>query len=97
MKKRTFTIIDYPKLGETSGRYVSTSPHRAAYKVLTHLSKKADVSNETKKLLMFTIKETTRGSKNNEYTYKGTRVKLETPTVVNNISFNYKNILYRVK
>lgn len=59
------------------GRFTGLTPYQAANKALSsyyRANPKSKVSQIT-----FTIKESTRGSKRNEYTYNGKREKLTTP------------------
>lgn len=59
------------------GRFTGLTPYQAANKALSsyyRANPKSKVSQIT-----FTIKESTRGSKRNEYTYNGKREKLATP------------------
>lgn len=98
MINRSFTILDYPNNGETSGRYISKTPKRAAQKAFTILSRKIDLKNTNKKnLLVFTIKETTQNSGNREYKYAGMRVELVKPLIKirdgKEIIYRYKNVI----
>jgi hypothetical protein len=95
---RSFTIVDFPKKGETYGRYISKYPKNAAKKAFTKLSSMIDLKNSNrKKFLIFTIKETTKNSNKNMYKYIGTRIKLYEPIIIEkngkNIVYKYKNII----
>jgi len=96
MINRTFTLIDYPEVGDNYGRYISPTPGRAAHKAFSKLCRKIDLKNtNSKNFLVFTIQEI--GNKNKQYKYAGTRVKLARPLNINiggkNVNFNYKNII----
>lgn len=98
MTDRTFTIVDYPKRGDTYGRYIASHPIYAAKKALTQLSRKIDLENTNKKnIMVFTIRETTNNSNKNLYKYAGTRIKLDKPLVVKRngkkIVYKYRNII----
>lgn len=78
-KKRTFKI----KLADAEfcSRITGSTPKQAASKALTLLiNQKKKAGKAQKGKLVFTIKETTRGSKGKEYSYQGEKVKLKTPT-----------------
>jgi len=78
-KKRTFKI----KLADTEfcSRITGSTPKQAASKALTLLiNQKKKAGKPIKGKQVFTIKETTRGSKGKEYSYQGEKVKLKTPT-----------------
>ena len=86
------------------GRFTGLTPYQAANKALSsyyRANPKSKVSQIT-----FTIKESTRGSKRNEYTYNGKREKLSTPVeypiksadgTVRTIRKAFKNRLTKVK
>lgn len=98
-KRRKFTLVDFPKVGDTYGNYTGTNPRRAASKAFTKLAKLYNFKNSTDdyNFIQFTIKEITPNSSNKEYTFHGTRVKLYKPTIVNHngkiIKYYYKNII----
>lgn len=98
-RKRHFTIVDFPKQGDTHGNYSGVTPRRAASKAFTQLAKLYNFKNSTNdyKYISFTIRERARNNVNKEYTFYGTRVKLFKPTVVNHngkkIKYYYKNII----
>lgn len=78
-KKRTFKI----KLNDNEfcSRITGHTPKQAASKALTLIvNQKKKAGGAVKGKVIFTIKETTRGSKGKEYVYQGEKVKLKTPT-----------------
>nr|QFG73952.1 MAG: hypothetical protein [Megaviridae environmental sample] len=78
-KKRTFKIV--LSEGEFSSRITGNTPKQAANKALTRLIKQRRVNKKpTTGKIEFTIKETTRGSKQKTYSYVGQQQKLPTPT-----------------
>ncbi len=82
-----------------AGRFTGLTPYQAANKAL---SKYFRENKAVKSKISFTIKESTRSSKRNEYTYTGKRVKLETPIEYSIgegklITKRYKNKLTKVK
>ena len=96
---RVFTIVDYPNIGETYGKYTGKHPGDAADKVLTVLAKKVNLKNTDKKnFIFFTIRDISSNknnksnNKNNksnnkngkEYSYIGTRVELYKPVKLDN-------------
>lgn len=103
---RVFTIVDYPNVGETYGKYTGKYPGDAADKVLTDLAKKVNLKNtDEKNFIFFTIRDITpnknnRNSKNNrdkEYTYIGTRVQLYEPVKLDNGRIvRYRNNITRL-
>ena len=97
---RSFTIVDFPKNGETYGRYLANTPKGAANKAFSTLSRIIDLKyTNHKNLMVFTIRETTRNNNNNykEYKYVGTRVELVEPHKVKrgnkNIEYRFRNII----
>ena len=86
------------------GRFTGLTPYQAANKALSsyyRANPKSKVSQIT-----FTIKESTRGSKRNEYSYNGKREKLKTPVeypiksadgTVRTITKAFKNRLTKIK
>jgi len=89
---RVFTIVDYPNVGETYGKYTGKHPGNAADKVLTELAKKVNLKNSNEKnFIFFTIRDISSGK---EYSYIGTRVELYKP--VNSKSKTYINNLTQV-
>jgi len=98
MPDRYFTIIDFPKLGNTYGRYKGKYPSNAASKSFSQLAKIINLKNSNQKNhMVFTIQEITQGSNHKKWTYVGTRVELNQPIVkkIGNktVKFNYKNII----
>merc|ERR1712159_514667 len=59
------------------GRFTGLTPYPAANKALSSYYRANPKSKVS--LITFTIKESTRGSKRNEYSYNGKREKLKTP------------------
>jgi len=80
-KKRTFKI----KLDDNlySSRITGNTPKQAASKALTLLIKQNQKEGKNIDKINFTIKETTRSSKQKTYNYVGYRIKLDTPTIYN--------------
>lgn len=85
------------------GRFTGISPYQAACKAL---SKYYRDTKKPKKEITFQIRESTRGSRRSEHTYRGGRVKLDTPieyTIKSSdgeervITKCYKNRLTKVK
>jgi len=94
---RVFTIVDYPNVGETYGKYTGKHPGDAADKVLTELAKKVNLKNSNEKnFIFFTIRDISlnKNNKSNnnksnnkngkEYSYIGTRVELYKPVKLDN-------------
>ena len=78
-KKRTFKI----KLEDEKfcSRITGNTPKQAASKALTLLiNQRKSQGKQVKGKVIFTIKETTRGSKGKEYSYQGEKIKLKQPT-----------------
>jgi len=100
-KKRTFKI----KLEDEKfcSRITGNTPKQAASKALTLLvNQKKQQGKSVKGKVVFTIKETTRGSKGKEYSYQGEKIKLKQPTTykikssngeVKEIINKYKNVI----
>ena len=91
--------VQLPGSEEYSGRFTGSTPYQAANKAL---SKYFRVTEKPKSVVTFSIRESTRGSKHNVYTYEGHRVKLETPVTYtigegNTITKHHKNQLKKVK
>ena len=86
--------------GETyEGRFTGLTPYQAANKAL---SKYYRETAKPKKQIRFTIRESTRGSKRNVYTYNGRREKLANPVEYSikdgrTIVKKFKNRLVKVK
>ena len=91
--------VQLPGNEEYSGRFTGSMPYQAASKAL---SKYYRTNNNPKSTITFTIKESTRGSGRNHYTYEGHRVKLDKPVEYSiaggsTITKAYKNHLKKVK
>lgn len=99
MRKRTFKI----SLGD--GKYCSRitgqTPKQAASKALTLIINQTLASGQkpSKGKLIFKIRETTRGSKQKEYSYQGEKVKLKVPTTykIHAANGDVKEIVNRFK
>lgn len=81
------------------GRFTGRTPYQAANKALSRYFRSTD---EPETVVTFTIRESTRGSKNKVYTYEGQREELETPIEYtvgdgNTIVKHHKNRLRKVK
>ena len=86
------------------GRFTGLTPYQAANKALSSYYRANPKSKVSK--ITFTIKESTRGSKRNEYTYNGKREKLSTPVeypiksadgTIRTIRKAFKNRLTKIK
>lgn len=82
-----------------TGRYTGSTPYQAANKAL---SKYFRTCEAPKSVITFSIRESTRGSKHNVYTYEGHRIKLDEPVSYtigdgNTITKHHKNQLKKVK
>ena len=104
-KSRSFKI-KLPNDEDFSGRFTGLTPYQAANKALSKYFRTSDNNNISNDQVLFSIKESTRGSKRQEYTYKGSRIKLEQPityTIKSSdgvdriITKQYKNQLIKVK
>ena len=84
MSNNTYTI-EKSESGFTGGRYNSKTPGGAAKKAATRLFK-----NTNKKVIKFTIRQTTQGSDKKLYKYEAKRIKLDKPVVIT-IKGNEKN------
>jgi len=93
--RRVFTIVDYPNVGETYGKYTGKHPGDAADKVLTELAKKVNLKNSNEKnFIFFTIRDISSGK---EYSYIGTRVELYKPVKLDNgIIVKFRNNITRL-
>lgn len=93
MNKRSFTILEIQSNNKNinkkiGGRYISKTPSGAAKKAFSKILNK----NKDKYFkLVLKIKETTRNSKNKEFTYNLSRVFKKNPKIVN---INGKEIIY---
>lgn len=95
MKKHRYTIVDFPKPGDTYGEYLGETPGRAASKAFTQLSRLAGMKNgNAKNFMVFTVRDLDTGK---PYKYVGTRVALNEPIVrkINNttVKYRYRNII----
>lgn len=89
-----------------TGRFTGLTPYQAANKALSKYFRGLENNVESDAQVNFSIRESTRGSKRHEYTYKGSRIKLEQPITYTIKSENgearvitkqYKNQLIKVK
>ena len=102
-RTRSFKVL-LPDSEEYEGRFTGLTPYQAANKAL---SKYYRETQKPKKQIQFSIRESTRGSRRNVYTYNGRREKLKTPVEyqikpkdggeARVIVKNYKNRLTKVK
>lgn len=95
---RSFKVM-LPGGENYEGRFTGLTPYQAANKAL---SKYYRETNKPKKQIRFSIRESTRGSKRNVYTYNGRREKLATPVEYSikdgrTIVKKFKNRLVKVK
>jgi hypothetical protein len=74
---RTFTVEATPVKGGEGGRFTGKSPSQAAKKAGRALLKLG-----TKRQIKFTLREMTQGSDKKEFKYTATKVKLDTPKVI---------------
>jgi hypothetical protein len=91
---------------EFTGRFTGLTPYQAANKALSKFFRNNENNNLSSEPVVFSIKESTRGSKRHTYTYKGLRVKLDqaiTYTIKSAsgeervITKQYKNQLIKIK
>lgn len=99
VEKKRYTIVDYPKKGETYGIYMSASPKQAGSKAFTQLARMSKSKNTNKKnAIVFTIKNM---DNDKLYKYSGTRVELDKPVVkkIGNkeVVYRFKNIITALK
>jgi len=92
MKSRSFTILvdslsPEGKL-ENGGRFLGTSPMQAAKKAFTQITRNLSKGKECK--YIFSIQETTHGSKKRQFTYCGTKTRLSKPTEISKNGNSYK-------
>lgn len=90
---RTFKI-DESNISVSGGRYVSDSPYAAAMKAASKLFLKAKDKKENKKKIIFSLRETTRGSNKEVFKYEATQVKYDKPIIRN---INGVEIVYKFK
>jgi len=104
-KSRSFKV-KLPNDEDFSGRFTGLTPYQAANKALSKYFRTNDNNNISDDQVLFSIKESTRGSRRHEYTYKGTRIKLDQPITYTIKSIDgedriitkqYKNQLTKVK
>ena len=95
MSNNTYTI-EKSESGFVGGRYNSKTPGGAAKKAATRLFK-----NTNKKVIKFTIRQTTQGSDKKLYKYEAKRIKLDKPVVItikgNEIKYEYKTVITALK
>ena len=95
---RSFKVM-LPGGENYEGRFTGLTPYQAANKAL---SKYYRETSKPKKKIRFSIRESTRGSKRNVYTYNGQREKLLTPVEYSikdgrTIVKRFKNRLVKIK
>lgn len=91
--QRSFSVVGAKKVNgcNTShheGRYLSTTPRGAADKAFTQHCRMKKIKGRC--TLFMTMRETTRGSKGKEYTYKLTRELLEEPVQLKGYQIRYR-------
>jgi hypothetical protein len=94
-KVKTYTILDFPKEGETYGKFQGNIPKKAADKALNLLMKFVDFNDDYRgKFVVFNLQNV---ENKKEYKYVGSRIKLEKPRVVykngTRVEYLYKNII----
>lgn len=89
-----YTVIDFPKSGDTYGKFKSKSPKRAAKKAFSKLAKLTKIENGNGKFIVFTIMNIHTQKR---YKYIGTRVKLVKPKEIiisgKKIIYKYDNVI----
>ena len=104
-KSRSFKV-KLPSDEGFTGRFTGLTPYQAANKALSKYFRGLENNVDIDVQVNFSIRESTRGSKRHEYTYKGSRIKLEQPITYTIKSDNgesrvitkqYKNQLIKVK
>jgi hypothetical protein len=105
-KTRSFKV-QLPGEEDYTGRFTGLTPYQAANKALSkYFRNQENVNLSENNQVLFSIKESTRGSKRNVYNYKGSRVKLDTAITYTIksvdgtervITKQYKNQLIKVK
>ena len=93
IKKKNFTIVDFPQDGKTYGTFNAINSKIAADEAFSHIYANVNIGDDsTGKFIVFTIKET---NTNRHYKYIGTRIKLENPVKndTSNKVYNYKNVV----
>ena len=105
LRTRSFKV-QLPDETEFRGRFTGLTPYQAANKALSKYFRNNENTNLDTGYVLFSISESTRGSKRSIYTYKGTRIKLEkaiTYSIKSStgedriITKQYKNQLVKVK
>lgn len=91
--------VQLPGTSEYTGRFTGLTPYQAANKALSKFFRE---NKGSKGEITFSIRESTRGSKRNTYTYNGKREKLEVPVKYSiqdgrEIVKEYKNKLTKIK
>ncbi len=98
--KRSFTIVSVSdkagkKKGKANlgGRFISTTPAGAARKAGTHICRNSNVRGRC--TLHITVKETTRGSTNKEFSYVYQRIKdpVEIMRGDVEVTYNYRAVV----
>lgn len=94
---RSFTVQASDLKNVGGGRYMAKTPLGAAKKAFTQLCRKNNTQTCSNK--KFVLKETTKGSKNKEYKYVGSRNKLSKPIKVptNYYLVKYKSVVKSLK
>lgn len=108
-KTRSFKV-KLPNTEDYTGRFTGLTPYQAANKALSKYFRNSENANLNADHVIFSIKESTRGSDRNVYTYRGNRIKLEVPITYTIKSKNaegveqervitkqYKNQLIKIK
>ena len=92
MLKDIYVLLDYPNSNDETGKYKSRYPQLAASKAFSQIINNYDVSNTSKekRYLLFAI----RNKRTNKiYEYIGAKIKLYKPVKINNIFYNYRNLI----
>jgi hypothetical protein len=98
--------VQLPGQEDFCGRFTGLTPYQAANKALSKYFRSHENANLSEDQVVFSIRESTRGSNRKTYTYRGTRVKLTEPityTITSDkgearvITKQYKNQLVKVK
>ena len=99
-KKKIFTIVDFPKDKECSGRFISSIPKKAADQAFSYLINYMNINKNDEddllgKFIVFVIKDI---DNNKMYKYIGNRIKLKNPIIKINkdgskIEYHYKNVI----
>ncbi len=94
MDKRSFTIVSVSdkngkKKGKANlgGRFISTTPAGAARKAGTQICRNSNIKGRC--TLHITVKETTRGSANKEFSYQYQRIKDPVDIVRGDVEITY--------